>query len=414
RRKQPDRRKGLLLAGAVVLLLALIGGVVSFVTRGPPPPPPVDPQVEQARALLQEARTAFRRGDFAEAVRLAEEAEELLPGVDSEGFLEVARKELSIVQAFQQVRLLMEKHAFEEARELLEKTPRGTTLFTDEERERLEKELETRATEWLVQQVEALLEARDVEGARALIRRLPMERQPMYLGRLAELEALLAQEAADEAARDRTARLAAARRAKLARAEFIAESFRVVEARFNANDYSRAALECDRVIDAHRGDREIRERAKLLKKLIPRFARVYLDAQRKLQLNALASAARPLRSAAELYRQIGFDGPVGRTINEQLAVTSMVAGKTALARNDLAGAAGHFREALRLRPDDPQATAAMEKIQDKLDELYMQAYVQRDREPDSAVAKFRLVVDLATEGSELKEKAQAQLEALQQ
>jgi hypothetical protein len=262
--------------------------------------------------------------------------------------------------------------------------------------------------------VDAALEARDVDGARALIQGLPIERQPLYLGKLEELEELIAAEAQDEAAQDKALRAAAARRAKEQREAFIAAAFGPVETRFSAGDYSRAALECDRVIDAHRTDKEIRERAKRLKSLIPQFARVYQDAQRKVQSNALESAARPLRTAADLYRQIGFKGPVGDTLNGHLASAALVAGRAALTRNDLATAASFFNEALRLRPEDSKARDGLHALQGKLEALYQQAYIQRDRDPEDSAEKFRLIGQLAAEGSEVKTQAQEQLQALEQ
>jgi pSer/pThr/pTyr-binding forkhead associated (FHA) protein len=415
RRNPPKKtRLGLMVAGALVLLIALLGGGVLFIKRGPPPPPPPNPQQEKARSLLQEAHKAFRTGNYAEAVKLAGEAEEIFPGVDTEGFLPKARGELSIVQAFARVRELMAEYKFTEARELLAKTPRGTAQLTEDLRKKLEGELETAAVEYLVKQVEEALEARNVEGARALIQRLPRERQPLYIGKLGELEALIASQAADAAARDRANKAAAARRAKEQREAFIAAAFGTVEMRFNAGDYARAALECDRVIDAHRSDKEIRDRAKTLKTLIPQFARVYQDAQRKLQANALESAARPLRSSAELYQRIGLKGPLGDTLDAQVATSAVVAGRGALARNDIASAASFFGEALRLRPDDAKAREGMDSIQGKLEELFKLAYLQRDRDPEGSAQKFRLISQLALEGSEVKAKAQEQLQALAQ
>ncbi|HYO52893.1 FHA domain-containing protein [Archangium sp.] len=416
RRNPPSRSTnvGLLAVAALVLLSALIGGGMLFIKRGPPPPPPPNPKQELARGMMQDARNAFRRGDYAEAVKLAEEADTAFPGVDTEGFLVAARKELAIVQAFEQVRQLAGENRFDEARALLAKTPHGTAQKTEELRDKLEAELAEGEIAWRVKQVEMALEARDVEGARALIRLLPMERQPLYLGKLAELDALIAQEAKDAASQERARKAAAARRAKEQREAFIASAFSMVATRFDAGDYSRAALECDRVIDAHSDDREIRGRAKLLKKLIPQFARVYQDAQRKVRANALESAARPLRSAAELYRQIGFQGPVGDTLNGQLAASAVVAGKAALARNDVVNAASFFTAALRLRPDDSKAREGMESVQGRLNDLFKQAYIQRDGNPEDSAKKFRLIAQLAAEGSELKSKAEAQLQALEQ
>ncbi|PTL80415.1 FHA domain-containing protein [Vitiosangium sp. GDMCC 1.1324] len=406
---------GLIVAGVLVLLVALIGVGALFSKRGPPPPPPPNPKQEQARGLMKEARVAFRMGEYEKAVKLAEEADATFAGVDAEGgLLDAARKELAIVEAYAQVRQLAGENKFTEARELLTKTPTSTMQPTEQQRETLDAELALGEVAFLVKQVEAALEAQDAEGARALIQRLPLERQPLYLGKVGDLEAMLAEAAKDAAAQDRAQRAAAARRAKEQREAFIASAFSGVESRFNAGDYSRAVLECDRVIEDHSDDKEIRDRAKALKKLIPQFARLYQDAQRKLQANALESAARPLRSAADLYRQMGFKGALGDTLNGQLASSAVVAGKAALARNDVANAATYFNEALRLNPDDPKVQSGMEAIQGKLSDLFKQAYIQRDRDPEGSAEKFRLIAQLAAEGSELKSRAQAQLQALEQ
>ncbi|WNG45739.1 FHA domain-containing protein [Archangium minus] len=413
RRDKPKRNPmGMLMAGGVVVLLALIGGGVLFLNREPPPPPPPNPKQEKALELLQQARTAFRMAEYAQAVALAEEADTTFPGLDSQGILPAARKELALVEAFAQVRQLASENKFDEARELLAQTPHSTVERTEELREKLDAELSSSEIAYLVKQVDAALEAEDVESARAFVQRLPLELQPPYQAKVAELQALLDELAKDAASQERARRAAAARRAKEQREAFITQAFSMVETRFNAGDYSRAALECDRVIEAHSDDKEIRDRAKLLKKLIPQFARIYLDAQRKVQANALESAARPLRSAAELYRQMGFKGPVGETLNAHLASSAVVAGKSALARNDVATAATFFKEAQRLNPEDPKVHDGLAAVQSKLGDLFKQAYVQRDRDPEGSAEKFRLIIQLAAEDSELKSRAEIQLQAL--
>ena len=400
----------LAVAGVLVLVLALIGGGVLFVKRGPPPPPPVSAKKEKAVRMLQEARNAFRRGDYAEAVNLATEADSLFPGVSTDGFLQAARAELSIVEAFTRVRTLLSEGQLDEAGTLLDATPHGTAQSTEETRAKLEAELSEARLAYQVKQVEDALEARDPKAARALIALLPVDQQVTYLGKVAALEAELAQESTDSAAQERNRRAAAARRAQEERAAFIVAAFLPVQTRFDSGDYSRAALECDRVIDTHSDDKEIRERARLLKKLIPEFARYYQDSQRKMQANSLEAAARPLRSASDLYQRIGFKGPLGDSMNGQLAKTSVVAGKGALARNDLAGAAGFFKEALRLDPGDSAALDGLDAVQERLETVYRQAYMQRDRDPERSLETFRMISRLAAEGSEVKSRADAQLQ----
>ncbi|WP_162159721.1 FHA domain-containing protein [Cystobacter fuscus] len=401
----------LMVAGVLVLVLALIGGGVLFLKHDSSEPAPLTQKQIRAQTLLQEARNSFRRGDYAEAVDLAEQADGLAPGMDAENFLAAARKELSIVKAFDEVRALMGAFEFAKARELLTSTPPGTAAKTAEARVKLEAELAKAELDYQVKQVEAALEARDVTTAHMLISRLPADRQPPYLARVAELESVLAQEAVDAELQENNRRAAAARQAQAQREAFVLAAFSPVQQRFDAGDYARAVLECDRVIEQHAADKEIRERARLLKKLIPQFARFYEDAQRKVSSNALESAARPLRSAADLYRQIGFKGAVGDTIRGQLVQSSVVAGKAALARKDLPGAAGFFQEAVRLNPEDPRAREGQAALQSRLEDVYRQAYMQRDRDPERSLETFRMISELAAEGSVLKIQAEEQLRA---
>ncbi len=283
---------------------------------------------------------------------------------------------------------------------------------SDEERAKLDKELKEAEATFYTKKADELLEARDVEGVRAIIAKLPSNAQPLYRTKLADLEQLLAKEAADQAKQERNNKALAAKRAAERRAQFIAEAFDAVERKFENGDYDRAVLECDRVIDANKGDDEIRERAKNLKRLIPQFSRSFVDAQRKVQANSLETAVRPLKKSEELYNQIGFKGALLDTLHEQLAEASVRAGKAAAARNDIASAGRNFREALRLNPGDQRAQDGLAGLQSKLEELFQRAYVEKDRDPRSAAEKFRIVIDTAPEGSELRAKAEAHLKEL--
>jgi pSer/pThr/pTyr-binding forkhead associated (FHA) protein len=397
------------LGGLVVVLL--VAGLV-FVPRGPPPPPPVNPDVERAKLLMQKARESVRADDYANAVRLVDEAEKLLPGVDEEGLGRAARKQLEVVEAFQAVRALMDEKKFADARARLASAPEGTAK-TDEVRRKLEAELEEKELAWKIQQVEESFASRDPEVVRPLLDALPAQNRPPYEERLQALEDELAREAADAARRGRTARERAAELAKQKRKAFMEEAFVDVERRFNGGEYQRAVLEVDRVVERHKGDKEVRERGLALKRLIPQFQRSMEDAEKKLAANALESAAKPLRRASELYRQIGFRGSLGNTLDEQLASSSVAAGQAALKRGDLAAAGSNFREALRLNPGDGRARDGLDSLQKKVEELYLQAYIQRDRDPQAAAEKFKVIIETAAEGSEVKRKAEMYLGELQ-
>ena len=120
----------------------------------------------------------------------------------------------------------------------------------------------------------------------------------------------------------------------------------------------------------------------------------------------------------ELRRQIlasvrrGGYHPAGSA--RQLAAASLSAAKAAMQRNDLASAADHFREALKLNPNETRAQQGLEAVNHRAEELYLDAYMIRDREPREAADKFRMVMDVLPKGSETYEKAKNQLAALGQ
>ncbi|WP_224369309.1 FHA domain-containing protein [Hyalangium versicolor] len=395
--------------GLVVLVVVLI---IVLGKKEPPAPPPPDPKVALAATKMQAARSAIREGEYMQAVGLIEEAEKLKPGIDEEGLAKAARAEATVIEAFQAVRAAMKEGNYEEARQKLDAAPTGTTAKSDEERTKLDKELTEAEGAFYTKKADELLAAQDLDGVRAIISKLPSNAQPLYRTKIEEVEAAIAQDAANQAKQDRNSRAAAAKRAAEKRAQFIVEAFDAVERKFENGDYDRAVLECDRVVEANKGDEEIRNRAKNLKRLIPQFGRTFEDAMRKVQSNSLEAAVRPLKKSEELYMQIGFSGGLLDTIHEKLAEASVRAGKAAMARNDVASASKNFREALRLNPDDQRARDGLASLESKVEELYQRAYVEKDRDPRSAAEKFRIVIDTAPEGSELRDKAQIHLREL--
>ncbi|NVJ07087.1 FHA domain-containing protein [Myxococcus sp. AM001] len=404
------KQKALIGGGGALVVVLVIG--LMLIPSGPPPPPPPDPNAERAKVLMQQARESVRAEDFANAIRLVEEAEKRVPGIDADNLARGARTQLEVMTSLEAVRALIDEKQFDEARAKLEATPQGTAK-TDDVRRKLATELEEQDIAWRLQQVEEAFASRDPETIRPLIAQLPPLNRPAYEVKLTDLEAELAKEAQDVSRRNRNAAARAAELAKERRKEFIAEAFADVERRFNGGDYQRAVLECDRVMDKHRAEKDVKERALALKRLIPQFRRALEDGQKKLDANSLEAAAKPLRRAAALYRQIGFRGSLGSSIDEQLASSSLAAGQSALKKGDLGAAGTHFREALRLNPGDGRAREGLETLQKKAEELFLRAYIQRDRDPRAAAEMFKVVIETASEGSDVKRKAEMYLSELQ-
>ena len=169
----------------------------------------------------------------------------------------------------------------------------------------------------------------------------------------------------------------------------------------------------DRVIDLNPGNEEIRKRAKLLQQLIPNFGRSYEEGMKKFREGQVALSARPLRAARGYYLQIGLPTPLGGEVDEKLAQAAVMAGKEALLREDLAGAAVNFRDAVKLDPSDTRARSGLDDVINRAEDLYQSAYMIRDRDPREALKKFKVVVEVTPAGSATHEKAKNQIAAMQ-
>jgi hypothetical protein len=213
------------------------------------------------------------------------------------------------------------------------------------------------------------------------------------------------------AEREEEAREAARKRAQAEHAKRMQAAFGPVSRKLEALEYDRAVLACDRA--AASGDKELRAKAHALKALIPQFRRQYEDGLRKGAEGSPALSVRPLRKARALYEKIGLPGPLGAKIDHLLANAALAAAKTALGRDDLVSAVMSYREALRLQPGDAEAKAGMKRLVDRTDQIVLDAYMIRDRDPRSAIEKLKLVLQIAPKGSASYEKARKQLSLMQ-
>ncbi|CAM4000699.1 MULTISPECIES: FHA domain-containing protein [Corallococcus] len=401
---------GAAVVGTVVVLMMV--GLAMSGRGGPPPPPPENPSLKRATELMQKARDKVRDGEYPDAVRFAAEAEKVHAGIDADGVGKGAQRLQDIVEAFKEARGLIAENRYDDARARLGNTPEGTAR-TDAERDELKKELETKEQAYTVGLVEAALTARDAEQVRTLIPQLQEDTRPPYETRLAELDAALAREAAQAVRQAGANRAAAAENAKQRRAQFVEQAFEDVERRFNGGDFQRATLEVDRVMDKYRAEADVQARARALKKLIPQFRSAFEEGQKKYESNALEASVKPLRRAAEVYRQIGFAGSLGDTLDNELASASVAAGQSAFKRKEYPAAGRSFREALRLNPGDSRARNGLDELQKKVEELYLSAYIARDRDPSMATETFKIVIESSAEGSDVKRKAEMALSELQ-
>lgn len=402
---EPKQKRAIGIAAAAVVLLIVVA--IGLANREPPPPPP-NPNLEVAALKMQEARNAIREARFDEAIALIEQAEKLVPGSDPTGLEAGARKELAAQRGLEEVRALARDRQFDEARQKLA-TVQTAIVIGESEREKVRLEIDKAIVDDAIARANAALDAQDVATAEQLIQRLPRTEAHALTARLEEVKEAVARAEAERERQERAQAVASKRRAGERRSAQVDAAFAAVERKFHAGEFQRAVLECDRVVDKHRGDAGIRDRARDLKRRIPQFARYFEEGQKKYRANNLAGAARPLRKARDLYAQIGFSGSLGTIIDEQLASASLAAGKASMGRNDLASAVREFKDALALNPSETRAQQGIETAYQRAEELYLDAYMIRDRDPREAASKFRIVLDVLPSSSQTYQKAQAQL-----
>lgn len=403
----PKVRLGLI--GGTVLLLVFL--VIGIATRKPPPPP-VDPRSEQGALKMQEARTAVKEGRYDEAVKLADEAERLSPGIDKTKLGLQAREAVKIQNNLDQARRFIADRRFEDARKLLADTPKGAAR-TEQERSKLEDELTASQITYQKEKVLEFLAAGELDAAKQLLEKIPPDQLGDLPDQVAEFERTVQASQQQEKKEQAIAAANANLSKKARREEEIAQAFAVVERKFSGGEWERAAAECSRVIDAFSGDKEIIARAKSLGAAIPAFGRNYDEGMKKFRQGQLTQAARPLRLAYQSYRTMGLgQNRFGEDLRESLLKAALAAGKESLIREDFENAMANFREAARIEPGNPEARKGVDSVAEKAEDIYGMGYVMKDRDPREALRKFKLVIAITEPGSPVHERAKNQVAAM--
>ncbi|HEX4622781.1 MAG TPA: hypothetical protein VH208_14550, partial [Myxococcaceae bacterium] len=407
---EPWQRAIVPAAGAVFFILLMV--IVVLARKSPPPDAGPDPKDAKAAEKMQLARNALREEKFDQAVELIDEAEKLKPGSDVTGLKPIAEQEARTQRAMDYVRTLADDGKLEEAAQALQGLPEPTTEKRSEALAELKKTVNVRKNEAMANGVEGALAQKDVEQAKEMIAKLPPEQQAQLAPKLEQTEESIAQEKKAEERVAALARDSAKKHSKAERDAMMEEAFAGVARKFNGGEFARAVLECDRVAEEFHGDADVRQRAVELKRLIPTFQRTYEDGQKKYKAGTLEASARPLHKAKEMYEEIRLRGALGTIIDEELAASALGAARAAQARGDLGSAAIDYREALRLNPNQDGAKEGLQRVTQAAEDMYLEAYMVRDRDPREAVTKLRVVLEVAPAGSTLHDKAQRQLQEL--
>ena len=404
----PMQQRAAILVGIVSVFFVFLLGLFALFHKSGPPPPTEDQLIAQKKYEL--AHKAMDEERFEDAVNLIDQAEKMRPGVDAEGLLASAKTDLAAETSLNLAKSLVDQNHFEDARAELARTPRGTDSQVQRQSE-LMQTLETKQTQFLLQAANDQIAKQNFAMAQQVISALPPTLRKTMQAQLDDAQAHSALDKRAAAEREQAAQEAAHKHAVSEHAHRMQVAFGPVSRKLEALDYDRAVLECDRA--ASSGDREIRAKAHELKALIPQFRRQYEDALRKGAEGSPELSVRPLRKARATYEKIDLPGALGGKIDHLLANAALAAAKTALGRDDLYSAVNSYREALRLQPSNTDAKAGMKRLVDRTDQMVLDAYMIRDRDPRASAEKLKLVLQIAPKGSASYSKAKAQLSLME-
>ncbi|PZR08852.1 MAG: hypothetical protein DI536_23450 [Archangium gephyra] len=397
-----------IVGGVVIVLIIFIAGIA----LRPPPPAPVEPAKLLADSKMQEARNAVRDEDYGRAAQLIDDAEKLVPGIDKTKLGQQAKAELAFRTGLDEARKALSEKRFEDAKKALDATGKGS-IKSEEAKLKVREELKAAELVYKKEQIEELIAAGELDGAKNLLAELPVEMQSEPARAIAEFETQLEEQKKQDEADAASAARRAAGNARAAREEAMNEAFVVVERKFGGGEWERAASECARVLDSYSKDKDIAARAKKLQNLIPSFGRNYDEGMKKYRQGQLAQAAKPLRVAHQTYLQMGLRAnKYGQELEEKIGAAAVVAGKEALLRSDLVTAWQNFRDAAKFDPNDSKARAGLDDVTARAELLFQDAYMTRDRDPLDAVRKFKVVVQVTEAGTTVHEKAKNQLAAM--
>jgi hypothetical protein len=125
---------------------------------------------------------------------------------------------------------------------------------------------------------------------------------------------------------------------------------------------------------------------------------------------AASSARRPAAAP-----RVAGDAAVGQSEldgRRALGQRHLLAARELSRDEDLPGAAAHLRAALENDPENATARVEMDRVAERVREIYLRAYVGKDDDPEDARAGFALVARALPAGDELAARASHWLEKL--
>ncbi len=406
----PPMRYGILGGGGLLVLLLLLA--LAGALKGPPSPPPGPPPEElEYEGLFEEGKKNLRAGKYDDALESFKAAQAVIDKPELSRYIEACERDSKASRQMLDAKALAARGEFAEAVRVLEGITELAGVY--EEAKELAKTYEADRIGAVKRQIETLLEEAEVDGARELLAQLPEAQQPAAREQIERAERALEQDQAAQARRERE-RAAQAKRNRIRKArKEVDEAIAGVARKMNSGNFEGAVRELDRVMDNARSQHVV-IKVRELRKLIPKFSAAYREGVSKYNGGAYEAAAKPLLRALTYWEDMDIEGNLGSSLQSKVAKSMEMYGRASMARQEYGTAAKAFRQAIRFNSKAFEAKAALQEIARKAKDVYLQGYVEKDRNPDLARAKFRQVLDMVPADHEVYQDAKKRLDDLAQ
>ena len=402
----PPKRYGILGGGGLVGLLLIFALAGAF--RGPPPPPPGPPpeEIEYDRHF-EEGKKLLRASKYELALEQFKAAQAVIPKAEIGRYLEACERDSKATSQLLEAKALAAAGEYPRALEVLQGIDQLANAY--EEAKELVKTFELDRIAAVKAQIERLVEEGDLEAARGLLASLPGEEARAVAGQIDQAERSLEADQAESARRAREG-AARAKRDRIRRArQEVDQALAGVVRKIDSGDFEGAMRELDRVMDQAKSSHLV-AKVRTLRKLIPKFSLAYREGISKYNGGGYEAAAAPLLRALTLYEDMDIDGKKAASLQEKVGKSMEMKGRSAMARQEYGTAAKAFRQALRFNPKATSAAAALQDIARKAKDVYLQGYVEKDRNPDLARQRFRQVLDMVPSDHEVYADAKRRLD----
>lgn len=408
------KKKIMVMAGGGLILVAFFA-IALGIGSDPDVDEPEGPTVSQAvQQLSNKGLQHFREARYDEALENFEQVLAEMPEHREAGrYVTATRREIAARDAIERGSDLLGREDFDGAREQFRRVDSESLRY--DEAERLLQQANEAEARAIVTEADALLEEDELDDAREVYRRA-LSVIPSFadaeagLTRVEEREEELASMSAAE--KRRQAQLAAQRRRaaqRRARAQ-VRRALAVGERQFNQGDF-RSALNTFNELGEHNNAairRQANRKAEAVRKFMPAYERGMSAAESR----ATEQAVNDLAVAENQAKIVNANGRIHNEVSERLADMYHLQGRIAFNSRRYQVAFRSWSQALRVDSNHQYASEGMEDLKELGEEIYMEAYMVRSLNRETAVRKFRQVIAMTPSSFEYHQRSKQRLAEL--